>query len=148
MGIHLPGQGGFDEEEGEQGILSEINITPLTDVFLVLLIIFMVTSSVMTQMGVDVDLPESKGASSRSEPEGVILTLRSDGGLLLNTHLLKDVSPDSLRSAVQQALLSTKSKVVVLEGDRQVILGRAIEIMDLAREAGAQSFSIATQPSR
>jgi biopolymer transport protein TolR len=64
------------EPEAEQELLSEINITPLTDVFLVLLIIFMVTSSALSQLGVDVELPKtSQGNGSALEPQAVILTI-------------------------------------------------------------------------
>ena len=72
------------DSEGDAGIVAEINITPLTDIFLVLLIIFMVTSSVMSQMGVDVNLPAASNATSQSQPEGVIVTLMTGGKMKIN----------------------------------------------------------------
>src|SRR3954467_492147 len=71
-------------EEGGAEIVAEINITPLTDIFLVLLIIFMVTSSVMSQMGVNVNLPQASTATSESQPDGVIVTLLPAGGIQVN----------------------------------------------------------------
>src|SRR3954451_9897222 len=72
----------------EGGIVAEINITPLTDIFLVLLIIFMVTSSVMSQLGVDVNLPKASSATSQSQPEGIIVTLMPDGKIRVNEQSL------------------------------------------------------------
>ena len=66
-------------------IMAEINITPLTDIFLVLLIIFMVTSSVMSQLGMDVDIPAASQSMTKSQPEGVILTLLPDGRMKVNS---------------------------------------------------------------
>src|SRR3954454_17451963 len=76
--------GSGDPSEGEGAIVAEINITPLTDIFLVLLIIFMVTSSVMSQLGVDVNLPQASNQTSQSEPEGIVVTLLPSGALKIN----------------------------------------------------------------
>src|SRR5207244_5127164 len=75
-------------EEESEGIFAEINITPLTDIFLVLLIIFMVTSSVMNQMGVDVNLPMASKATAQVQPEGVIVTLLPGGAIRVNEQTL------------------------------------------------------------
>jgi biopolymer transport protein ExbD len=104
------------ESETDSSIFAEINITPLTDIFLVLLIIFMVTSSVMAQMGVNVNLPQASQATAQSQPEKLL----------------------------KAAFSHTSSRLVILEGDRQAFLGSAIEVMDHARKAGAASFAIAT----
>lgn len=132
-----------DEGDAHDGILSEINITPLVDIFLVLLIIFMVTSSVMSQMGVSVKLPKSSAKLSESQPEGIIITLIPGGQVKVNQVLAK--SDADLDSLIQQGFLKTKQKLVVLEGDQAALLGEAVKIMDRARKAGAESFSIATQ---
>src|SRR4051812_17612029 len=76
MAFKTLGQG---DPDAEGAIMAEINITPLTDIFLVLLIIFMVTSSVMSQSGVDVNLPQASSATSQSQPEGIIITLLPEG---------------------------------------------------------------------
>jgi biopolymer transport protein ExbD len=140
------------DDEAEGAIVAEINITPLVDVFLVLLIIFMVTSSVMSQLGVQVQLPKAQSAASESQPEGVVLTLESGGTILLNQKRLPlegplGSDPEAMkvaREAIRQALNQSSQKLVVLEGDRQAFLGNAISIMDLAKEAGAEKFAIAT----
>ena len=133
--------GNSDEADG--AIMAEINITPLTDIFLVLLIIFMVTSSVMSQLGVNVNLPQASNATAQSQPEGVVVSLLSGGALQING---QTISPETFEAAMKAAFGKTSSRLVILEGDRQAFLGSAIQVMDLARKAGAAQFAIATSP--
>jgi biopolymer transport protein ExbD len=132
------------ESETDSSIFAEINITPLTDIFLVLLIIFMVTSSVMAQMGVNVNLPQASQATAQSQPEGVIITLLSGGRMLVNQKEVEAGKYAELEKLLKAAFSHTSSRLVILEGDRQAFLGSAIEVMDHARKAGAASFAIAT----
>ena len=71
-----------DDEHSDDGVVAEINITPLTDVFLVLLIIFMVTTSVIQNQGKNIDLPGAK--VSDATPQGVTVTVSPEGGILVN----------------------------------------------------------------
>src|SRR5213075_2309587 len=100
------------EEEGGEGLFAEINITPLTDIFLVLLIIFMVTSSVMSQMGVNVNLPKASNATSQSQPEGVIVTLLPDGGMKVNDRSFGSGDYAGYEEALKAAFGKTSSKLV------------------------------------
>lgn len=134
------------DSEGDAGIVAEINITPLTDIFLVLLIIFMVTSSVMSQMGVDVNLPAASNATSQSQPEGVIVTLMTGGKIKINEQDVPNNDFGAFESGLRNAFAKTRSRLVILEGDRQAFLGSAIQVMDSARKAGAEKFAIATSP--
>lgn len=145
MGLKTLSSSQSEEEDAE--ILAEINITPLTDIFLVLLIIFMVTSSVMSQLGVDVDLPSASSSLSEAQPEGVVLTLLPQGGMKVNDIKIPTGDWARLRQALQRSFEVAKSKLVIIEGDRKAFLGSAIEVMDQARRAGAQQFAIATQPA-
>jgi biopolymer transport protein ExbD len=135
---------GSSDSESEAPIMAEINITPLTDIFLVLLIIFMVTSSVMSQSAVDVHLPQASQASSPSEPEGVIISLLPGGGMQVNSKKLAPGQYLEMESLLKKSFAQTRSKLVILEGDKQAFLGSAIEVMDHARRAGAEKFAIAT----
>ena len=135
--------GGY-EGESSGDIVAEINITPLTDIFLVLLIIFMVTSSVMSQTGVDVNLPSASKASSQAQPEGVIITLLARGRIRVNQIEMDSSNHEKLQQVLKAAFGKTTSRLVILEGDRQAFLGSAIEVMDRARQAGAEKFAIAT----
>ncbi len=144
MAIGAPGGGAGGTDDEESAIFAEINITPLTDIFLVLLIIFMVTSSVMSQMGVDVKLPKASGATSEAQPEGVVVTLLPGGALKING---QDVGKGpEFEGWIKAAFAKTNSRLVILEGDREAFLGSAIEVMDRAKKAGAEKFAIATQP--
>jgi biopolymer transport protein ExbD len=132
------------DEDG--AIMAEINITPLTDIFLVLLIIFMVTSSVMSQLGVDVNLPTASQATAQSQPEGVIVSLLPNNEIRVNRDKVTLNDGDRFQGMLKAAFQKTASRLVILEGDRAALLGSAIQVMDLARKVGAQQFAIATGP--
>ena len=130
-----------DSFEGE--IVAEINITPLTDVFLVLLVIFMVTTSVIQNQGKNIDLP---GADVSDEtPQGVTVTVGSDGEMLIDDRVVPE---DQLLAVLEAALEEAREKVVVLRGDRAVLLGQAVNILDTAQQAGARGIALATKPER
>jgi biopolymer transport protein ExbD len=138
MAIHsLPSA---DESTGDD-IVAEINITPLTDIFLVLLIIFMVTTSVISSQGKNVDLPSSAVASQT--PAGVTVTLTAEDEVAIDGAV---VTGDAIAPALKAALDRAKDKVVVLRGDRAVVLGRAVSILDMAQQAGATGIALATKP--
>ncbi len=140
MAIHsLPSA---DEPIGDD-IVAEINITPLTDIFLVLLIIFMVTSSVISSQGKNVNLPEA--AQSTTTPQGVSVTLTEAGEIQVND---RTVSREELPEALREALAGAKEKVVVLRGDRKVLFGDAVSILDVAEQAGAEGIALATKPKQ
>jgi biopolymer transport protein ExbD len=137
-----------EDEVSSDDIMAEINITPLVDVFLVLLIIFMVTATFITQQGVQVDLPKASAGTSQSQPEGVIVTLLPEGKLRINGEAVAAGDYKTFTDKLKTAFGKTKSRLVILEGDRQAFLGSAVEVMDHARTAGADKFAIATQPEK
>jgi biopolymer transport protein ExbD len=130
-----------DGENGDDGVVAEINITPLTDVFLVLLIIFMVTTSVVANQSKQVDLPGA--AVSETTPEGVTVTVLQDGSMLVNDVPTSDAE---LFKKLESALSATREKLVILRGDKNVLLGKAVTILDLAQQAGATGIALATKP--
>ena len=117
-------------------IMADINITPLTDVFLVLLIIFMITSSVVDQR------PEN--AEEQEETQGVMVTMTPSREIYVND---RPVTADdaTVVSALRDALGRSKDKVVILAGDRQVVLGEVVRVLGLAKEAGASGFALASE---
>ena len=133
-----------DTGEGDEGIIAEINITPLTDVFLVLLIIFMVTSSVIANTGKKVDLPEASEQQS-TPPKAVNVTLTQDGVVQVNG---EQVAMENLRAQLEAALSETDDKLVILRGDKKVILEQAVFVLDQAQLAGAEGFALATKKKR
>ena len=138
MAVHLPG----DDEDG--AIVAEINITPLTDVFLVLLIIFMVTSSVIANTGKNVKLPEAQKASS-TPPKAVNVTIAADGTVQVDGAAVKR---EALRSAIEAALAKTDQKQVILRGDGEIPYKDAVFVLDQAQLAGAEGFALATSKKR
>ncbi len=131
---------GGDGDEDE--IVAEINITPLTDIFLVLLIIFMVTTTVIENQGKTVDLPSA--AVSETTPQGVNVTVTADGQIQVGEIT---VTEDLLLPALTVALEEAREKVVILNGDRKVMLGQAVSILDIAQQAGATGIALSTKPT-
>jgi biopolymer transport protein ExbD len=123
-------------------IVAEINVTPLTDVFLVLLIIFMITTSAMVKPAADVDLP--KAAADEEESRGVMVTMTPSREVYVNE---RPVGADdaTLAAALKDALEHSSEKVVILAGDRQVVLGEVVRVLGLAKEAGASGFALASE---
>ena len=138
MATHLPG----DDDDG--AIVAEINITPLTDVFLVLLIIFMVTSSVIANTGKNVKLPEAQQASS-TPPKAVNVTIAADGTVQVDGAA---VNREALRGAIEAALAKTEEKQVILRGDGEIPYKDAVYVLDQAQLAGAEGFALATAKKR
>jgi biopolymer transport protein TolR len=130
------------DDDGDEPIVAEINVTPLTDIFLVLLIIFMVTSSALMQQGSKVSLPQTAGGDP--ETAGLTLTATADHTLELNGVA---VPRAELGTALAKALEGREDKAVILRGDRTIILEDAVQLMTIAREAGAERLAIATTPA-
>jgi biopolymer transport protein ExbD len=133
----LPG-----EDSGEDGaIVAEINITPLTDIFLVLLIIFMVTTTVAEEEGKNIDLPEAT-ESEDTPPKSVTVWMDAEGTIKVNDVI---VPAGMLEQMIEDALAEAEEKVVVLKGDKAVMLGSAVNILDIAQQKGAKGIALATQ---
>jgi biopolymer transport protein ExbD len=133
----------FSENEDES-IVAEINITPLTDIFLVLLIIFMISSSAMMEGGLQVKLPSAKATPVTKTGNGkpTYVTLSKDGRISVND---KEATEPALAQVIKEALLQSTDKTVVIRGDESIFLGKAVKIMDAARAAGADKIALATQ---
>jgi biopolymer transport protein ExbD len=119
------------------GVFADINITPLTDIFLVLLIIFMVTTSVTVESAAHVDLPLAENTSP--ENKGVIVTYTSQHELFVNS---KDVPERELVGTLRENLAKIDPKMVVFQGDRKVLLGDMVRILNTAKAAGATTIAI------
>ncbi len=125
---------------GIGGLFADINITPLTDIFLVLLIIFMVTTSVTIESAAHVDLPKAENTSP--ETKGVIVTYTTQHEIFVNS---KDVPERELEPTLREALGKVDEKIVVFQGDQKVMLGDMVRILDIAKRAGAAQIAIAAQ---
>lgn len=132
---------GGGEDNGE--IVAEINITPLTDIFLVLLIIFMITSSAMIESGGKVNLP--KAVATQSESGGTTVTLAPKNEIYVNQ---RKVSEEGLEKTLQELLANNANKTVILRGDKDVLLGDTVKIMSIIKRAGASGIAIAAEAER
>jgi biopolymer transport protein ExbD len=143
---------GDEGDGGSENVVAEINITPLTDVFLVLLIIFMVTSTALVETeaasraGMKVVLPKANAAGPvsqrRSDP---VLTVTRGNELYLGA---KKVDPQNLEGEIRKALQEVGSQTLLIRGDKSVLLGAAVDIMSTAKKAGASHIAILTAPNK
>ena len=133
-------------QNGNDTIISEINITPLTDVMLVLLIIFMVTATFfVSDPAMQVELPPAVSSALVAKEDGEItVVVNRDGLLFVND---QPVSADQLTDALIAAArdIEAERKVVMVRGDHQAAYGQIIWIMDSARLVGLRHISLATE---
>jgi len=124
---------------GDRRMLSEINVTPLVDVMLVLLVIFMVTAP-MLQRGTDVQLPQAQHSDVK-EQDRVTLTVTQDGRIYLNNEEI----PKAQLLARITAATKDREKSVQFRGDAKVSYGLVIEIMDVLKAAGIENVGMITE---
>ncbi len=131
-------------EQDEDGLLADINVTPLVDVMLVLLIIFMVAAPMLHQ-GIEVKLPQAAAQNLPLRVEDpLVLSIRSDGLLYLREN---PVTKDGLVGAVQAEIAAKGDSSVFLKGDRDVPYGQVIEVLDLLYRGGIQNVGLVTEPN-
>ena len=123
--------------------LAEINIIPLVDVVLVLLLIFMLTAPMMYR-GIDVNLPRAAAKPTAVE-ERMVLTITKEQGLYLNERRL---TPAGLDEALRDAFRSRTDKTLYLKADAGLSYGAVIEAMDRVRRAGIERLGMVTEPVR
>ncbi|MDD5686836.1 MAG: biopolymer transporter ExbD [Elusimicrobia bacterium] len=122
-------------------IMSEINITPFTDVVLVLLIIFMVTTPLIMQAGISVKLPKTQTIQDVSSA-GLTIVLTKDDKIYLNDI---EVSKNNLENALKNRLLNDPNLLVIMKADTMAYHGNVVEILDMAKTIGVKRLAIATE---
>jgi len=125
-----------------KGFMSDINVTPLVDVMLVLLIIFMVTAPMMMQ-GVEVNLPQTTTKNIKTREDPLILTVTKEREILLENHKIK---LEDLENKVKNIFKYRKDKEVLLRADKDVPYGFVIEVMAGAKRAGIDKLGMVTEP--
>ena len=129
---------------GARRAMTDINVTPLVDVMLVLLIIFMVTAPLI-QSGVKVDLPRASAQQMEHAEEKLVLTIRRDRRVFLGD---VEISPADLEAKLSTNARVQKDKELYLHADRSLQYGMVVEIMATARRAGVESLGMITEPDK
>ena len=132
----------FSNKDDGDDCVSEINLTPLIDVMLVLLIIFMVSTSVAVDTGLTINIPKGDTTVSTLQKESIILAMDSLQKMSVNG---KISTFDTLNDDLKAAILKKNSGVVILKGDKTVSLESIVKIMDIVHKSGATKFALAVE---
>ena len=129
-------------DDDDQGLMNEINMTPLVDVMLVLLIIFLVTIPAL-QHAVRIDLPHASSQPEAVKPAHVDVAVQADGTVLWDG---QPVSDDGLRARIAEAALATPQPELHLRADRKVPYERVAIVMSAAQRGGLTKMGFVTDP--
>src|SRR5436309_10314685 len=121
--------------------MSEINVTPLVDVMLVLLVVFMVTAPLLT-VGVPVELPQTQAPPINEPKEPLVITVDRNGGIFISE---TSVPVDSLVPKLQAITGSNPDAVLYVRGDKEINYGRVLEVMSLVTAAGFHKVSLVAE---
>jgi biopolymer transport protein ExbD len=135
--------GGFDSREGPMRPMAEINTTPLVDVMLVLLVIFIITAPLLTH-AIRLDLPNARAPASAEKPETITLSIDGTGTLYWNEAQLADA--DALADRLRQAASRSPQPELHLRADREVRYQTIAEVMSAAQQAGLARIGFVTDP--
>jgi len=122
--------------------MSDINVTPLVDVMLVLLIIFMVTAPMMMQ-GVEVNLPETTTQNIKTREDPLFLSVNKKGEIFLENHVVK---LEELETKVQSIFKYRREKEILLRADKDIPYGFVIKVMAAVKGAGVTKLGMVTEP--
>jgi biopolymer transport protein TolR len=142
MGQHASARG--RSRSSRRAPMAEINVTPLVDVMLVLLIIFMVTAPLMAS-GVPVELPDSRAKALDQQPDQVTISVDRDGFIYIDDGLVEDGGFASALANVRCG--SADDPLITLRADRELDYGRVMAVMGELNRAGCNSISLVTQGS-
>jgi len=132
----------FDQHD--QDNISQINVTPLVDVMLVLLVIFMITAPIL-QQGVNVDLPQVAAGPLEGKDEQLVVVITRDGKVQLNDTPLK---VDELGQKLTAIVRLQPDRAIYLRADKNVPYGKVVEVMAAVRNAGVRKLGMVTEPLR
>src|SRR5580658_7688597 len=124
--------------------MSEINVTPLVDVMLVLLVVFMITAPLLT-VGVPVDLPQTQAPPINEPKEPTVITVNKEGAVFIQETV---VPIDTLVARLQAITGSNPDAVLYVRGDKDVNYGKVLEVMSLISNAGFHKVSLVAETPR
>ena len=130
-----------NRENGDRGTMSQINVTPLVDVMLVLLVIFMVTAPMM-QQGVQVNLPKAETKSLAPKEDTVVVSIEKSGRTSINS---SEVPGDQLQDKLNSMLAGRAKREVFLKADSAVPYGEVVKVMAQIKGAGVERLGMVTE---
>ncbi len=136
MALSLPPTGEVGEDRYQP--LAEINVTPMVDVMLVLLVIFMVTAPLLT-VGVPLDLPKTSAARLVQPQEPLVLSLDREGGTFIGN---ERVEPGDLKDRLARLAADDPDRIVYVRGDRTILYSQLMEALGLVNRAGFTKVSL------
>ena len=140
MAIMLPNSrdASFAGRTGQRRLMSEINVTPMVDVMLVLLVIFMVTAPLLT-VGVPVDLPQTKAPAINEPKEPLVISINAKGDVYLQN---SQIDAKDLAARLAAITSNNPDAAIYVRGDRAIDYGRVLEIMGIVSAAGFTKVSL------
>jgi biopolymer transport protein ExbD len=142
MAVPLPPSG--DAGENRYQPLAEINVTPMVDVMLVLLIIFMVTAPLLT-VGVPLNLPKTTAAELQQPKEPIVLSLDREGGTFIGN---EPVAATDLRDRLAQLAAEDPERIVYVRGDREISYAQLMDALGLVNTAGFSKVSLLAEGAK
>jgi len=132
----------MNQRGNNKNFMSEINVTPLVDVMLVLLIIFMVTAPMLMQ-GVEVNLPQTTTKNIKTKEEPLMLTVNKEKEIFIEKHRIK---LDNLEIKIQKIFENRRDKEILLRADKEVPYGFVIKVIAKVKQAGIDKLGMVTEP--
>jgi biopolymer transport protein TolR len=130
-----------NRDNGDRGTMSQINVTPLVDVMLVLLVIFMVTAPMM-QQGVQVNLPKAETKSLAPKEDTLVVSLEKSGKTYINT---TEIQGDQIKDKLNSMLAGREKREVFLKADSSVPYGEVVRVMAQIKGAGVERLGMVTE---
>lgn len=125
----------------DQEAISEINVVPLVDIILVVLIIFMVTAPMIMKQGISVNLPKAASGEA-TQSQQITIVLSGDGKMYLNE---KEVELPAILAAAQSAAASNPETQAIISADKEVPHGKVVAVMDMVKQGGIKKFAISIE---
>jgi biopolymer transport protein TolR len=132
----------MNQKGNNKNFMSEINVTPLVDVMLVLLIIFMVTAPMLMQ-GVEVNLPKTTTRNIKTQEEPLMLTVNKEQEIFIEKQL---IMLDNLDTKIQKIFQNRRDKEILLRADKEVPYGFVIKVIAKVKQAGIDKLGMVTEP--